>query len=366
MRRRFLLHKYIFFEMLPTFLLGVLVFVLVLLTFQALRLTEFVLVHGVNVATIIKMVLYLSVSFLPVIIPMSLLFALLLTYGRLSNDSEVIAFKSLGYSFFSISFPAFVLATLASILSAQTSFHLAPWGNRQFEILIGQLHSVKASTTIKPGVFADGFFDMVVYANEVDNDTGKLKDIFIYDERNPQNPMTIIAKEGELIQDPLLPGHRSSLQLFNGNIHKSSEKNYTKIDFNTYKVQLEDPLEKTFKEKSMLSYQIQEIKQKLTDPSLSPDHRFLFVSEFHRRWALALTPIVFCIIGVGLGIVTNKRSEKSNGVVVCIGLIVLYWILYVAFEGLTKNKTLAPQLALWTPNLIFLLLSIYPVKKALN
>ena len=69
---------YIFSEIAPSFLLGVLVFIGVLLMFQALRLTEFLLVHGIKWATMAKIMGYMSISFLPLLLPMSLLLAVLL------------------------------------------------------------------------------------------------------------------------------------------------------------------------------------------------------------------------------------------------------------------------------------------------
>ncbi|HVK62098.1 MAG TPA: LptF/LptG family permease, partial [Bdellovibrionales bacterium] len=83
--------RYVLGEMIPTFFIGVIVFVFILLMFQALRLTEFVLIHGVQVTTIVQMMGYLSTSFLPILFPMSLLFTVLLTYSRLSADSEIVA-----------------------------------------------------------------------------------------------------------------------------------------------------------------------------------------------------------------------------------------------------------------------------------
>src|SRR5689334_19500940 len=88
--------KYILIETLPSFVVGVVIFLFILLMFQALRLTEFVLVHGVSLGTVVQLMTYMSISFLPVILPMSLLFSVLITYGRLSSDAEIIAFKSLG------------------------------------------------------------------------------------------------------------------------------------------------------------------------------------------------------------------------------------------------------------------------------
>src|SRR6185437_9399873 len=136
--------RYIFWEMLPSFFLGVIVFVLILLMFQALRLTEFVLIHGVAMGTVLKMVMYLSVSFLPAIFPMSLLFSVLLTYGRLSSDSEIVALKSVGLHMGHLMAPAVLLGLFVAFLSAQTCFNLAPWGNRQFELLIARLEAMKA------------------------------------------------------------------------------------------------------------------------------------------------------------------------------------------------------------------------------
>ncbi len=48
--------QYIFFEMVPSFLLGLLVFIFVILMFQVLRLTEFALVHGVETQTLAEIV----------------------------------------------------------------------------------------------------------------------------------------------------------------------------------------------------------------------------------------------------------------------------------------------------------------------
>ncbi|MCB0394684.1 MAG: LptF/LptG family permease, partial [Bdellovibrionales bacterium] len=149
---------YLLTEMIPAFSMGVFVFILILLMFQALRLTEFVLIHGVGWIVISEIALYLSVSFLPAILPMSLLFAVLMTYNRLSNDSEIIAMKTSGIGMFSISFPALIISTIVGALSAYTLFEAGPWGNRQFEILITKLGQQKAASQIREGTFSEGFF----------------------------------------------------------------------------------------------------------------------------------------------------------------------------------------------------------------
>src|SRR6266576_1035444 len=88
--------QYIFWEMLPTFILGNVVFIFILLMFQMLRLSEFIIARGMPVYLVLEMVVFMTISFLPACIPISLLFSILLTYGRLSSDSEVVALKASG------------------------------------------------------------------------------------------------------------------------------------------------------------------------------------------------------------------------------------------------------------------------------
>lgn len=363
MRARLMI-RYVLGEMIPTFFLGVLVFVFILLMFQALRLTEFVLIHGVKLSTIAQMVAYMSTSFLPVLFPMSLLFTVLLTYGRLSADSEIVAFKAIGLGMGSITLPALILGVLVGVLSLQTTFHIAPWGNRQFELLITKAGATKPGVALKEGTFAEGFFDLVVYANKVDSKNGRLSQVFIYDERDPKTPITVIAREGRLIPDPDLPGHSASLQLIDGNIHRTSEGRHTKIDFGTYDLFLTDPVEQTFHDKSNQSLTLEELRKKLDAPELKVETRRELQTEFHKRTAISFACILFALIGVGLGTVTNRRNAKSSGAVICLGLIVAYYVVYVAAEGAARKGQLPPFVAMWLANGLFSVAAFYSLRKA--
>lgn len=356
--------RYIFFETLPAFLMGVLIFVTILLMFQALRLTEFVLVHGVGLKTIFLIMLYLSVSFLPVILPMALLFSVLLTYSRLSNDSEIVALKSLGLSMAHLAFPAIILSVGATLMSAQTSFYLGPWGNRQFEVLINDLGRQKVAATLKEGVFSEGFFDLVIYANKVDSNAGHLSDVFIYDERDPKAPVTIIAKNGSLIQESTSEGLSAMLRLTEGNIHRTQSNTYTKVDFGSYDISLFNPYAISEKKKSAPSLTIDELSQELRNKDLDLKQRRKLEVEYHRRWSLSLACLIFALLGVGLGTVTNKRAVRGGGFALCLLALVSYWIFYVSAESVARNGWLPASVALWLVNGIFLLAAFRSLKSA--
>lgn len=357
--------SYLLSEIVPSFLLGVFIFICVLLMFQALRLTEFLLVHGIRWTLLVKIMGYMSISFLPMLLPMSLLFAVLLTYNRFSMDSEIIAFKSCGVNTGSIAMPAIVFAFLVTIISSQTSFYLAPWGNRQFEVLIHRLSSTKAAASIKEGTFSEGFFDLVVYANKVDSQTGQLADLFIYDEKNPEAPLTIIALEGQIIPDETVPGHSVLLRLFKGQIHRKAET-HTVINFDSYDVLLNNPIKLQEKQKTSSSLNLTELQLLRNNSQFTQAQRKEYDIEFHKRGALAAACLNFSLLGLAFGIVTNRRSGKSSGFILSIGFIILYWILYLTFESLVRSNHISLEIGLWLPNIIFLALGLYQLKKIWN
>lgn len=357
--------QYIFFETLPGFILGLAVFVSIILMFQVLRLTDFALVHGVALKTVAELIGYVCISMLPALFPMSLLFAILMTYGRLSTDSEIVAMKASGLHMSVLVMPAVLLALIVAILSAQTTFEIAPWGNRQFELLLTRLSNTKAAANIKAGTFSEGFFDMVIYSNEVDSEKGLLKNVFIYDEKNGETPLTIIAKEGEIIPDPDMPGHSALLRLRDGDIHRKSES-HTKIKFDTYDLKLLDPIRQVDREKSPPSLTLNDLRDLLAKPQLSKEDRRTYETEYHKRWAIASLCLVFALLGVGLGTTTNRRQQKAGGLILCILLIISYWILYIAFEGFARSGQIPPMIGIWVPNLLFLGFALESLRRNWN
>ncbi len=340
-------------EIFPGFILGLMIFTFILLMFQLLRLTEFILLHGGGLGSVGEILLYLSLSFLPILLPMSLLFATLLTYSRLNADSEVIAFKSLGLNRWHLALPAFFLGLLTAAGSAHTSFYLAPWANQRFEVIIAQMGSRQATATLREGVFSEGFFNMVVYAHEVDSKQGILKKVFIYDERDPDSPLTIIAQKGQILQETDDHGVRAMLRLSKGNIHRSANETYTKIDFGTYDIQLYRPFALRQSARPLPAYTIDDLRKELAKPDHPPDFRRRLEVDYHRRWALIGTCMVFALLGAGLGASGHRRSNKGGGAALSVLVIISFWLSYLMAETVAFKGLLPAWVALWLINLAF-------------
>ncbi len=351
--------------MVPTFFVGVISFVSILLLFQVLKLTDTLLQHDVSLRTLVHLLSYLSISFLPAILPMSLIFAIVLSYNRLSGDSEIIAFKSLGLSMWPIVFPGFALGLAVAIASGYTSFKIGPWGNRQFEVLINDIGNSKISSQIGEGTFSSGFFDLVVYANKINKETEELEKVFIYDERDESSPTTIISEKGKIVSEKSFNSYKAFVRLTNGDIHKISEGGHTKIHFETYDLQIVEPTNTKIRDKSINSLTYSDLR-KLLSTTMDKQAWRKYSYEWHKRFALSFACLLFVLIGIGLGCRTNSRSGKSGGGVISVGVIVVYWVLFIIGNSLLKNPAVPIWLAAWLPSFILLPGGLFLMRKNWN
>lgn len=350
---------YILAQILPTFLIGIMIFIFILLMFQFLRLTEFILVYDVSLAHVLQLVVNLSFSFLPIILPMSLLFAVLLTYSRLSADSEMVACRALGYTPIYLSLPSVFFASIICFVSAQTLFNLGPIARSNFDTLLSTIGNQKIISGVSAGTFSENFFDLVVYTNEIDKKDNTLKDLFIFDNRNPKAPVAIIAKQGRANANSNLSSQTASLTLKTGDIFKMSKDGSTKVNFETYDINMTSPISKNSDTVDVDTFTMKQVIKKMSEENIPIDIYRKLSSEYHRRWAIAISCLIFGFLGACLGTQTNRRSNASSGFVVSVICIVCYWVLYVIGTNLAIKGTLTASVALWIPNFLFSLVTIF-------
>ncbi len=358
-------YLYILKEILPIFLIGLMVFTLILLMDKIFKLIELIVTRGVNLSQILMLLLFISPSFLVFTIPMAVLLAILLAFGRLSSDSEITAFKASGMSLYQLFFPVSIFSTCAYLLTAFLVFYGLPWGNLGFKSTLYLIAQSKADIEISERVFNDTFDGLVVYVDKIPIQGKRMEGILIYDEREQGKFNTIFAKEGFLTSNP--KSQEVILRLFNGDIHRVEPQTHTyqKIQFDVYDLRLE--LAKTFlsMSKKLKEYEmsIDDLKEKIkknrgTGVDTTPQE-----VELHKRYAIPFSCIIFGLIGVPLGI-QPRRSGRSHGFISSIFILLTYYISLTAFEIFAMRHTIPPFIAGWAPNLLFGSLGIYLLIKA--
>src|SRR3989339_414560 len=106
-------HFYILKEMLPVFLIGLMTFTVILLMDKILKLIEMIVSRGASLSQILKLLFFISPSFLIFTIPTAVLLGTLISFGRLSGDSEITAFKASGMSLYQLFLPVGLFSVVA-------------------------------------------------------------------------------------------------------------------------------------------------------------------------------------------------------------------------------------------------------------
>jgi lipopolysaccharide export system permease protein len=355
---------YILKEILPIFFIGLMTFTIILLMDKILKLIELVVNRGGSLSNILMLFLFISPSFLIITIPVSVLLGTLLTFGRLSSDSEITAFKASGVSLYQLFFPISVFAFATFLLSSFLVFYGLPWGNRGFKATLYRLVQSKADIEIKERVFNDAFSGLVVYVDRVPLQGNHMEGILIYDQREKGKSNTILAKEGFIVNNP--ESQEIILRLMNGDIHRFEPEAHTfqKITFDTYDLKLE--LAKTFAaiERKLKDWEmsIDDIRKKMEEIKRTGGDTTPYEIELHKRYAIPFTCIVFALIGVPLGIQPH-RSGRSYGFILSIFILIAYYVSLTASEILAARKIIPAFSAGWAPNLLFSGLGIYLLVK---
>ncbi|MCX8116468.1 MAG: LPS export ABC transporter permease LptF [Desulfobacterota bacterium] len=351
---------YLLREISAIFLIGLMTITVILLMDKILKLIELIVTRGVGFSHLLKLLLFISPSFLVFTVPIAFLLATLLAFGRLSGDNEITAFKASGVSLFQLYLPVFLFSVGAFLLTAFLVLYGLPWGNRGFKATLFHLAQSRVDADIKERVFNDAFEGFVIYVDRVPLQGRKIEGILIHDERDKEKIHTIFAQEGFLVNNP--NSQEVILRLLKGDIHRYEPKTNTfqRMRFDTYDLRLE--LSKTFaalgrklKEHEM---SVDEIKSLMAKKRALGEDTTSQEVELQKRYAIPFSCLVFGLLGVPLGI-QPRRSGRSYGFLLTLILLLLYYISLTATEIFALKKAIPPFLAGWLPNLCFGALGTY-------
>jgi len=351
---------YIFREIPPPFLIGMGTFTFVLLMGRFLKLAEMVVEKGVPLGDVLWMVIYLLPNFWLFTIPMALLLAILLAFGRLSGDSEVTAMKSCGISLYGMLPPPLLFAALSCAACLWVACYGVPWGNSAFKELLVRVAQSSSGLVIKEKVFNDAFPGLVVYTETFEPQGQQMTGVVIHDERDPRQPTTIFAKSGALLSDQR--SRSIEFHLNDGSIHRNADgTGYRMIDFKEYDLRVSMASQGETASKGEAEMTIGEL---LHPPPKTPAKALISRQiELHSRLALPFACLVFMLIGMPLGI-QNRRSGKASGFSLSIGVLLSYYVVLSVTKGLGERGFISPAAGCWAPNLLFLLFGLYLFKKA--
>ncbi|HXY39063.1 MAG TPA: LPS export ABC transporter permease LptF, partial [Vicinamibacteria bacterium] len=355
-----LLDGYIVREMLPPTAIGLLVFTFVLLIDQIPRLLAVLVARSADLTTIFKVFLNLLPSILAVTIPMAFLLGVLLAFGRMASDSEIVALRAVGVSPSRLLAPVLMLATVMTAITFYVNAVALPAANQMHRQLVFDLLVSKARTDIRPRAFSDTLTDMIVYVQDMAPDSGTWKNLLIHDRRDPKQPRLILARTGNLVIDRAT--HSVRLELGPGTEHTfttADPRTYSRTSFSSMGFDL--PVDEFFPDKKKLL--LQKGDREMTLPELSEQVRTLraqkkprtewarFDVEWHKKFSIPAACVVFGVLGLALSL-GSKKEARSSAFALSIVVIFVYYVFIRLGEQAGDNAVMSPWLSMWAANLV--------------
>jgi lipopolysaccharide export LptBFGC system permease protein LptF len=370
------LHLYLTRQVLATLVMTVTVFTFVLLLGNVLKEVLALLVNGqATLGLVIEAIVLLIPFVLMFALPMGMLAATLLVFGRFSADQELTAVRASGVSLVALVTPVLLLSVVASCLAALINMQVAPQCRIAYKKLFFRAGLERASSLIVEDRFMDDFPGYVVYVGRKDGTN--LEEVLIY-ELDAEGKMQgrIHAARAKILSD--VASREVRLQLFGVHVYDlvnfrsaaSLEETSKTFQYNppaepklniglshmTF-LQLREKLRELEQitvrsppTQRLSAEQLREQKRQLE--ALKDDLTMPVRVQIHRQIAFSFASIAFTLIGIPLGIRAHRR-ETSVGIAMALILVLVYYSFIFMGQSLETRPELAPHLILWLPNFIF-------------
>ena len=358
-----LLDRWLLSELIPPLIFAVAAFTVVSLSLGVMfDLVRKIVESGLPFQIALKVLFLRLPGFLVVSFPMAMLLATLLSFSRLSSNSEIKALRSVGVTSKRMIISSLLLGICMTGLTFFFNDFLVPKSNRNAEATLRK--------GLQVSMYSDYGTDIMFsrFGKIIDPSTSTSKDgmthLFYAREfqNNQMNDVTVMdfSRYGYtqmLVAEKAVWNNLQAKWQFNQGkiITLSPNKTSTSINFDSYIYPLDSgPYEiaKIPKDaNNMTVSQAIKAKNLYRKTGNIKEERRMKV-RIQEKFTLPMACIVFGLVGSCLGAKSSINTSQSQGFGISILLILFYYILSFSFSSLGVNGTINPFLAAWLPVLI--------------
>ncbi len=214
-----ILSRYIIREHIPPFIFALAVLMFIFLMQFMLKYITRIFGKGLSAITIIELVFYNLAWMFALAVPMSVLIATLMSFGRLSGDNEITILKSSGISIYRIIRPALIFGGIITALMIVFNDRVLPDFNHRARVMFSNIGQKKATLKLEPGIFFT-VGKVSFHVEKIEKTLGeelsertnilgpefasdptldRLRQVTIFDNRDPSKIVTLIADEGYMV-----------------------------------------------------------------------------------------------------------------------------------------------------------------------
>jgi lipopolysaccharide export system permease protein len=356
-----LLYTYLTNQVLAPFYASLVILTSILFLGKLIPVLDIILDYNIGLNDFIRLYAYFTPQLLLFALPMASMMGVILGTTQINNENELMALKTSGTSLYKMLPPIIIVAFGTALLTGLFSIYLIPAGNRAKVELAFQLATEKIERAMHEKRFSESLGDIILYADHIDPKNQKWDGVYISDMRDHKHPVTILSKTGRISSDT--ETGILSIALDNGTLHRSNVDTLQTIDFIRYEINLPletpqtNPLAKVGRS-TMSQGELQAEAKRLGNSSRGAS----FSNEYHKRLALPVGCFILTILGFPLGFLSGAR-HKTIGISLGLATFILYYVFLTAAKTISESLVMPAAIAIWLPNLIFFLLTVFIVQR---
>ncbi len=292
---------------------------------------------------------------------------MLLIFGRLSAENELIALRSNGISVPRVTVPVFILSILCVGVCFWINVDVAPKAQQNMKAALFKIATSNPIAMFGSDQIITDFPGYLIY---LEKKTGtQLQNILMYQVNDRgELQMVVRAKSGDLSTelggDPQILLHLKGAQYEQRDAKKPDDvmliqEGITSTD-STFVISLEELYQRNVHNGGLSTKMLAELLDLLKEPGgkMDPQQASDLRTEINKRFSLSLASFAFCLIGVPLAI-TAHRKETSVGFLFSLIVAFVYFFFIVMVGTVRGNPKFHPELLIWMPNIIFISLGAY-------
>ncbi len=351
-----ILDAYVIREFLNMFILVLASFVMLMLVFTFFELVGDILRNHIPLTTVGDYLFNLSPSMLYAITPLAVLISVLVTFGLLNRNSEIIAMKATGISLYRLVIPIVsIAAILAVALFLFDEFYL-PQANRKQEALRSTIKGRPPQTFLHPeekwifGQPHSGEPGRIFYYQFFDPDANEFANLSIFE----FDPATFALSRRIFAARVFWDSKVGTWRFVNGweRDIEGNNTRYSEFTGTSFAEIHEDP--GYFKKENLQSQEMNfgQLNSYIKDLRQSGfDTMRLRVALWHKL-AYPLIAIVMAVLAIPFALSMGRRGSLT-GIAVAISVALAYWVVDGLFGAMGNVNYLPAALAAWSPDILF-------------
>jgi len=346
-----ILRNYILSECILPFAISIGVLTSVFLLGYLPQLADKVINKGVSLAAIGQVFLYNIPLLLGYTLPIACLTTIILTFGRMSADNEILAIRASGIYLRRIITPLVMVGLIFSIILFIFNDRVIPTAYTRQAELLKETGFQNPGALLEAGTFINAFDGYIIFIYRLDGN--KMYNVRIYQPQPEGRPTrTVIAQEGEFATSP--SNDTIKLKLVNGTsdeIDFKNPNNFYKLNFDTSFITLDTSKARKKLDKKPREMTLKELREKIEE------YQKLFVdasplwTEYYRKITWSFTPLLFILFGFPMAIITHRR-DKTGNLLYALMFAAPYFLISLGCQAIASQGMTPPMITMWAPNIV--------------